>query len=63
MKEKYKIPIKSLNDQIDFLKSEIKLKNAIITMILDDHKNEVGQPKPFGNRRKNNTGNTDDNHK
>ena len=32
-------------------------------MILDDHKNEVGQPKPFDNRRKNNTGNTDDNHK
>ena len=37
-----KILIKSLNDQIDFLKSEIKSKNAIITMILDDHKNEVG---------------------
>ena len=47
---------------IDFLKSEIKSKNAIITMILDDHKNEVRQPKPFGNRRGNNTGNTNDNH-
>ena len=31
-------------------------------MILDNHKNEVGQPKPFGNRRENNTGNTNDNH-
>ena len=30
-------------------------------MILDDHKNDVGQPKPFGNRRKNNTGNTNEN--
>ena len=37
-----KIPVKSLNYQVDFLKSEIKSKNAIITMILDDHKNEVG---------------------
>ena len=42
------------------LKSEIKLKNAIITMILDDHKNEMGQPKPFSKRRENNTGNTND---
>ena len=58
-----KMLIKSLNDQIDFLKSEIKCKNAIITMILDDHKNEVRQPKPFGNRRENNTGNTNGNHK
>ena len=32
-------------------------------MILDDHKNEEGQPKPFSNRRENNTGNTNDNHK
>ena len=30
-------------------------------MILDD-KNEVGQPKPFNNRRENNTGNTNGNH-
>ena len=43
-----KIPIKSLNDQIDFLKIEIKSKNSIITMILGNHKNEVGQLKPFG---------------
>ena len=40
-----KILIKSLNDQIDFLKSEIKSKNAIITMILDYHKNKMRQPK------------------
>ena len=45
-----KILVKSLNDQVDFLKSEIKSKNAIITMILDDHQNKVGQPKPFGKR-------------
>ena len=32
-------------------------------MILDDHKNEMGQPKPFGNRSKSNTGNTNDNRK
>ena len=57
-----KILIKSLNDQIDFLKSEIKSKNAIITMILGDHKNEVGQLKLFGNRRESNTGNTNANH-
>ena len=44
------------------MKSEIKSKNAIITMILNDHKNEVGKPKPFGNRRENNIGNTNDNH-
>ena len=56
-----KVLIKSLNNQIDFLKSEIKSKNAIIKMILDDHKNEVGQPKPFGNRRENNTDTTNDN--
>ena len=31
-------------------------------MILDDHKNEVGQPKLFGNRRENNTSNTNDSH-
>ena len=31
-------------------------------MILDDHKKEVGQPKPFGNRSKNNTGNTNEIH-
>ena len=31
-------------------------------MILDDHKNEVGQPKSFGSRKENNTGNTNDNH-
>ena len=37
-----KILVKSLNDQMDFLKIEIKSKNAIITMILDDHQNEVG---------------------
>ena len=30
-------------------------------MILDDQKNEVGQPKPFGNRIENNTGNTNEN--
>ena len=42
-----KILAKSLNDQINFLKSEIKSKNAIIIMILNDKKNEVGQPKPF----------------
>ena len=30
-------------------------------MILDDHKTEVGQPNPFGNRRKNKTGNTNEN--
>ena len=47
--------VKSLNDQINFLKSEIKPKNTIITMVLDYHKNKVGQPKPFGNRRENNT--------
>ena len=57
-----KILIKSLEDQTDFLKTEIKSKNDIITMILDDHKNEVGQPKPFGNRSKNNTGNTNEIH-
>ena len=49
------ILVKSLNDQIDFLKREIKSKNATITMILDDHKKEVGQAKPFGNRREKNT--------
>ena len=54
--------VKSLNDQIDFLESEIKSKNAIITMILDDHKNEMGQPKPSGYRRESNTGNTNGNH-
>ena len=43
--EDSKILTKSLNDQIDFLKSEIKSKNAIITMILDYHKNEMRQPK------------------
>ena len=32
-----KVLIKSLNDQTDFLKSEIKSKNVVITMILDDH--------------------------
>ena len=32
-------------------------------MILDDHKNEVGQPKPFCNSRQNSTGNTNGNHK
>ena len=37
-----KILVKSLNYQIDFLKNEIKSKNAIITMIPDDHKKEVG---------------------
>ena len=36
-------------------------------MILDDHKNEVGQllrklTKLFGNRRENNTSNTNDSH-
>ena len=31
-------------------------------MILDDHENEMGQSKPFGNRRENNTGNTNGNH-
>ena len=31
-------------------------------MILDNHENEVRQPKPFGNRKGNNTGNTNDNH-
>ena len=31
-------------------------------MILDDHKNEIGQSKPFGNRRENNIGNTNGNH-
>ena len=44
------------------MKSEIKSKKAIITMILDDHKNEVGQPKPFDNRRENNTGSSNGNH-
>ena len=58
-----KVLIKSLNNQIDFLKSEIKSKNAIIKMILDDHKNEVGQPKPFCSRGENNTDTTNDNHK
>ena len=57
-----KILIKSLEDQIDFLKSEIKSKNDMIIMILDDHKNEVGQPKPFGNRSKNKTDNTNEIH-
>ena len=52
-----KILIKSLNDQIDFLKSEIKSKNAIFKKILDAHENEMGQSKPFSNRRENNTGN------
>ena len=32
-------------------------------MILDDHKNEIGQPKLSGNRKEKNTGNTNDNHK
>ena len=32
-------------------------------MTLDDHKNEMGQPKPSGNRRENNTGSTNDNYK
>ena len=40
-----KILVKSLNDQIDFLKSEIKSKNGIITMILDEHKNQSGVTK------------------
>ena len=57
------ILVKSLNDQIDFVKSEINSKNAIIKMILDDHKNEVGQPKPFCNRIHSSTGNTNGNHK
>ena len=52
-----KILIKSLNDQIDFLKSEIKSKNAIFKKILDTHENEMRQSKPFSNRRENNTGN------
>ena len=61
-RENSTIQIKYLNDQIDFLKSEIRSKNAIITMILDDYKNKVGQPKLSDNRRENNTGITDDNH-
>lgn len=32
-------------------------------MILDDHKNKVGKPKPFGNRKESNTGNTNQNNK
>ena len=32
-------------------------------MIRDDHKNEMGQPKPPGNKRENKTGNTNDNYK
>ena len=32
-------------------------------MILDDHRNEVGQPKPFCNKRQNSTGSTNGNHK
>ena len=50
-----KILIKSLHE---LLKSKIKSKNAIIAMILDDHENEMGQPRPFGNRRENKTGST-----
>ena len=51
-----------LDEQLDFLKSKIKSKNAIFPMILDDHKNELGQPNPFSNKRENNTGNTNDSH-
>ena len=59
-----KMLIKSLNDQIDFLKSEIKSKKAIITaIILDYHENEMREPKGSGNRKESNTGNTNDNHK
>lgn len=47
---------------MDFLESEINSKNAISTLILNDHKNEKGQAKPFGNRSEKNTDNTNDNH-
>ena len=30
-------------------------------MILDDHKNKIGQPKPSTNRTENNTDNTNEN--
>ena len=51
-----KIQVKSRNDQINFLTSKIKSKIAITKMNIDDHKNELGQPKPIGNRRENNIG-------
>lgn len=47
---------------MDFLESEINSKNAISTLILNDHKNEKEQAKPFGNRSEKNTDNTNDNH-
>ena len=37
-----KIIIKSINYQIDFLKSDIKSKYAFIAIILDYHKNKTG---------------------
>ena len=54
---------KSLNDQINFLKSEIKSKNAISIMILNDQKKRSWATKTISNRRENNTGNTNGNHK
>ena len=54
---------KSLNDQINFLKSEIKSKNAISIMILNDQKKRGWATKTISNRRENKTGNTNGNHK
>ena len=58
-----KLPIKALNLQIDFLKSENQSKNAIINMILDHHKEKIEQKKPLDKRRDNNNNNIHDNGK
>ena len=62
------IALKSFNFNWSNLRHAEKIKILLIlksnekSMILDDHKNEVGQPKPFSNRRESNTGNINDNY-